>query len=1422
MVDFNAINPYMGDRKQSFEEFVSQLARREKIPNAQIFVRNGRPDAGCECYWLLNDGKEWAWQAKYFTQSLEKSQFDQIESSIKTAIKKHPNISKYYIAMPIDPPDARVDNRESMRAKWEQHILNWQKEYPNVEFVVWWASDLINILQRLENIGFVKFWFGKEVFTEKWFQEQNYINIKDLGQRYTPEINIELDINKIFDGIAADEVFHSQYKEYLLAFLKSLMNIPKTDVAFDSFIQAIAEEAKKLKENFEKTIGHLDFKSIDKSSCLISEKLSSLNELLQEKIISIISNKEFKDPEKIKIKENYDFFNTRLSDVNSSFHQLFGFIKGASAQLYDNPYLLLQGEAGSGKSHLLADIVLKRCAKQQDSILLLGQKFKDTRDPKIQILEQLGLQCSFDDLLEALQCVSEIKQKRIILFIDALNEGAGKSFWQDYLSGIVEKLRKFNGLGLVCSLRSTYIAIFEENIKNSNFVKYSHEGFDSIEFEATKKFLSYYKIESPNIPLFNPEFSNPLFLKLFCEGLNSLGIHKITDGFLEISNVFGFFIQAINKKLLGERASMKLVNAAIDCILKYEINNSTNVILYDTAIELLEPLQQKYNKGSSLLLEDLISEGILIKDANYRKNEFIDIGYERLKDYLIAERLLNKSITLSKKQLKMFFKNPEYYQGVVDALAVLLPNNEGPEIFDVLSSDRLKDVVCRAFLKSLLWRRWKTFKPERVSWYIDEVILKDNYAHDNFYDILIYSSTAPKSFFNALKAHEYLTKQSLPLRDAWWIPFINDRFADKNTPLFRLIDWAYDAEERPYISDESMELSAIMLAWILASSNRAARDKVTRALVRLLSNRPHLTIKLLKRFEGINDPYIYERIYAVAYGVVLCAEKHDYLKELAEYIYQSVFNKDFVYPHVLLRDYARGVIEYALSLKVSLEIDVVKIRPSYKSIFPSIPSDDEIKKYEIDYEIAAKNPKLYGISLILSSMRPEHTRDGSGGMYGDFGRYIFQSAISHFIDKTKTEENCIQDMVNIVIKRIFDLGYNADIHGEYDHWMANRSVSRHDSINERIGKKYQWISMHELLAQLADNYKMRDDSSWPDKNEVNFEGPWEPYVRDVDPSNTAICYTEEIPTEQKYENWNVSNNQWVKISEDLPDPKNLFLADKNKWVLLNGFYQWDEPKELGQEKYSSPSKELFYILNSYFVPLEQYEVVSQWLGKQNLGGRWLPEKGERYELLNREFAWAPSFKFFLDSRYFNGLEKHQLSEEKTLEEIVEEKPGLVLKVTNGKDEIIDEIRIPPQKIYKKEKKIIGDIFYTVTSRYLYERERDLSDEKKLHCSIKKPCLMLFEYFKLKYKKYENCLYTPTDELACVDLGGKLYFRRDLMDIFLKANNLSFLWTLLGEKNIVKPDYSGKRPHSKLTISGIYTYFSDNNIKGSMKADLKTF
>jgi hypothetical protein len=511
----------------------------------------------------------------------------------------------------------------------------------------------------------------------------------------------------------------------------------------------------------------------------------------------------------------------------------------------------------------------------------------------------------------------------------------------------------------------------------------------------------------------------------------------------------------------------------------YKLEHGFDYISISEAVKIIGEIQKEYSISGNLF-EALLSENLLTKNIYYVgrvHEEGLYIIYERLEDHLIIDYLLKKASLdhlyeefLEGGVFYPYIKDEDslyYYRGLIDALTIQLPEKFGVELFEMVPNLSTESVIIESFIESMLWRKYETLSGEKIKEYINTTVFQSGVCAF-FFETIISVATEPKHPFNAHMIHSFLDKFSLAQRDAFWTQLIYNYYpSDEDNSVKRLIEWSWTNEPKNYISDDSILLTVIMLSWFLASPNRKLRDCSTKAMICLLQYRIYLIKPLLEKFDNVNDPYIYERIFAAAYGSIMRAKTTQYpiLTELCIYIYNAIFNKETVYPHILLRDYARGIIEYALHQKVKLGIDISKIRPPYNSNFPSIPLDDEIELLRVDYKYPDYEKKK-SLAMILRSMQVEYLRNGEVAWYGDFGRYVFQAKLSHWPDLNST------DLMNIAIKRIMELGYDFLIHGEFDAHLGS-GRNRRDQYRERIGKKYQWVALHELLAQVADKYDLK-------------------------------------------------------------------------------------------------------------------------------------------------------------------------------------------------------------------------------------------------------------------------------------------------------------------------------------------------------------
>lgn len=443
-IDFNNIRP-LGSQNDGFEEFVCQLAHRMNVPTGKRFVRNGRPDGGVECYWELDNGDLWMWQAKFFNSVPGAPQFSQIDDSVRTALSLYRNVKRYYIAIPQDLPDDGKATTKSARKRYEEKVEQWHQMDGAAEtvFIYWGKHELLNILGRKENEGLVYFWFNQEEFTEHDFESQNRKAIDALGNRYTPELNVELDISRVFDGLSRNSRFEVRFKERLAKYKVAWKRIYLTEEDQES------AEYETLRGKVVKIIGEGEQFSFEGIDAVPLEEYGRRIEAAAELALSFIQFLDNKQTQRNKTKAKGDkstVYSDLTQGVRSFYYESLEFtnyLSSIECQAVNVPLILVNGEAGVGKSHLLADVVERRRKDGQYSLLFLGQDFNSQDDPWTQIFKQLKFSGTEDQFLQALEAKAETAGKRIVVFMDALNEGGGKTLWFKHLKSFVNQIKEY-------------------------------------------------------------------------------------------------------------------------------------------------------------------------------------------------------------------------------------------------------------------------------------------------------------------------------------------------------------------------------------------------------------------------------------------------------------------------------------------------------------------------------------------------------------------------------------------------------------------------------------------------------------------------------------------------------------------------------------------------------------------------------------------------------------------------------------------------------------------------------------------------------------------------------------------------------------------------------------------------------------------
>lgn len=1237
------IKPLKGSQNNAFEELVCQLAHQE-FQSQGKFTRISAPDGGIEAMCECSDGSLYGWQAKYFLSSFSSAQWQQIEGSFKESLKNYLNLTKYYVCVATDRANANISRNKSFLVKWEEYVRKWkefaQSQGREIEFEFWGSFELSNLLSKPENAGKRFFWFNENELSDTWFEQSNYRAISNLGVRYTPEINVDLPIAMQLESLARTESFKENFRNQ---FSQLLIDVK-------SQYQSI-HRYEELNQHFEPVYKIL-IEKLNLSAIYDLEMVIDINLLIQKTNELIMYLEDFSQDDLNKEKDNNNDHYHFIKLING-LEDIIQLLNSSELSLFNGKVLVLTGQAGSGKSHLLGDFVQKRQDSGKYALLLLGQDFTEKSNMWNQIFKQLNLNNITPDVfLSALNSIGEMQKERVILAIDALNEGEGKSLWNNQLNGLIELVSQYPNIGLVLSVRDSYknIVFNQLNAKNKDKLCYvRHTGFMDNEFEAIQIFFPYYGLQLPSVPLLNPEFSNPLYLKLFCESLKFQGETYVPKGHKGFNCIIKSYLDGVEERIceqIEQDIGSNLVQRAINVIAKLQLEEDKYGLDYLTVKRAIrdELIEDIAESDAKRFIDYLIKENVISKNAYYnRDEEYIYFNYERIGDYqkanLILQDVHNKDDFiqwLNTEQGKALCNRVGYDRGIWEAWSVLLPEQFDFEVFEVL--DCSKDFVWfEIVVENLFWRLPETINMQKLQQFLDN---HQYFNQATWTDVLYQLATEINHPLNIRYLHNKLHSLSLADRDEVWTAFIALK-SYQCQAIDRLLTWCHKSSGQENIEPEALLLGTIAVSWLFTSTDKQSRNKYINALAHLLWNRLEIALELFKEFNTVNDPYVMEGILSAIHGAAVYSENLSYLKVLALEIDNQIFNKSEageIYPNVLVRDYARYIIEYSLQKDnySSNDIDLIRTRitPPYRSYFPDVlPTNEEIdEKYHSD-----------GQKIIIRSMTTEYGRGICG--YGDFGRYTFEAKF-HQWESYKLGNIINVDLLsNYACQMIFEqFGYDDKKHLEFDRESCSRDWRRGDTGKiERIGKKYQWLSLYEILARVMDNFPAfidRDnDESERDyvRNLDDFYLP-KPQIKISPPTrinvfsqykNQEQCNTKHYFTIQD----DVLIDDWVQTNDFL-DISNLLELTINgeKWLVLERHDDFREMAQFGKKETYDIQKWLQ--IRSYLVKESQYSKAKTWLEQQNFMGRWMPEGNEYYEININQFFIENTFNKWKEiSRY---------------------------------------------------------------------------------------------------------------------------------------------------------------------------------------------
>ncbi|WP_316198080.1 hypothetical protein [Bradyrhizobium sp. SZCCHNS2002] len=1094
----------------AFEEFCCQLFRRApEVPANSRYrrVRGDGGDGGIEAAWTLPANGVWALQAKFF-DALGAKQKAQLTKSVQQATANYPRLVRYSICVPFNL--TATTGAKAGRSKKGQHekisewITQWQAELSaegrSVQFDVWDESELLGRLAAADTTGgLARYWFDQEALTCLWFAEQLTEARAQAGPRYSPELSLATPLDDALQAFGRSEVWTKKIEQLAMNFAEKFDRWHRTA---ESTIEPLGGSPGELASEARAVVqAALPLKQILTCAAENPEGLASV-EFRQAVELSLARGTLLEPKMKAGLVaihgENADTLGFRqyqaeymvafpmapldqLRELLASLREIEILAVGQEGRLPGAVGMLLRGEAGVGKTHGILDAALRRHASGLLSVVLFGEDVIDT-DPWAALIAKLGLGSAQgrEGLLDALNAAGEATGLPLIIFIDALNETRpDRRRWQSWLPPMIEQIRRRRFLKVCLSCRDSYVR--EVMPPQFDIPIVEHNGFLGKEYEAQFAFFQHYGLGVPAEPLLQEEFANPLFLRLVCEALRDSAAQAIPAGREGIRAIISLLLQAKNERASAACDYDSRDNRVSGAMLRLAGAMATvdsRVLPLSEARMLVDQAATLKSQSLFAVLESESLVSIIEQTGTGLGAEpsySVRFTFERIGDHLIAEHLLEgvvdaKAAFAAGGRLHFLVENEDAARinaGLLEALSIQLPEAHGVELIDMLDGDE-NSFLWPAFIAGLQWRNPRHVGDRTVE-FVRQALGSTKYTSSTM-EALLSLAARPNHPLNAGFLDYVLQGIRLLERDPFWANCLETSYTNWSDTIrveggvHRLIDTACRANLNS-LPDAAATLWATMLAWFCASPDRRIRDRSTMAMVNIFRARPRCILPLMRRFLSIDDEYISERVLVAAYGALLLNESGSDLREVARHVYDAFFAENDPPLNACLRDHARLIIELSVELGVAPDgIDEALYRPPYQSAWPIVlPTEDEVAGYAKD---RTRFPQMNLVQQI-------------GFATGtDFARYIVEPSVTSAFD---TEGAGLEKLgiFRWFLRQAVAFGYPG-LRGQcalFDRVLLGKFGGGRSKPGwaERLGKKYYWIFLRQLVGQIADHL---DRTSW--------------------------------------------------------------------------------------------------------------------------------------------------------------------------------------------------------------------------------------------------------------------------------------------------------------------------------------------------------
>ena len=644
---------------------------------------------------------------------------------------------------------------------------------------------ILDLVRKYPYLG--SYYFGNHTLDMKWIESHTNHMFDELGERYNRVFNVETESSIELSLFLHDEMAVRYINEKKNELKKKIETLYWRDDQNRDYLNALAEAVEVLPDVSVETLCD-SIKWID----MVVEKVRRYYDEYELKCKELEYVKE-------KVHTRYTDLSQSQDDRERARKEYFELVQEISnlQELLDLPrkveigkkeQLLLQsdvmnlcGRAGSGKSQLLAHKTNTLLLENRITLLLLAGLYFSDAAIQEQIMSNLRLEFSFEELIDVLEAIGERDNRIVPILIDALNETWHNKLWKSGLPLIIDKVRQSPMVKLVFSYRPEYgKALLTESvlqaIDNSDIVTIIHRGFEDDSVTAVTDFLNHYNIPFAPQEYFSPEMTNPLFLTLYCKTYNGEEVSLSVLYERLIEKIGAKVYSALDLHSKGFCESDDILSPLLNQMADQMADNNHRGIAKTDLMKL--SYWTEYGLAPALYVGQLVKEGLLHSYV-FDGEEYYYFAYDQMNDYYIAKAILGAHTDKGEIRdylIKHVLKIKDGKLGdagnidlFVNACALYADRNgeECIDIIDLLDDENDQYDVFSVYIRSFQWRNTNSINDTLVH----NLLKKYPCSIDEFWRMLIGNSIKVFHPLNACFLHELLSGYELNERDYYWTIF---------------------------------------------------------------------------------------------------------------------------------------------------------------------------------------------------------------------------------------------------------------------------------------------------------------------------------------------------------------------------------------------------------------------------------------------------------------------------------------------------------------------------------------------------------------------------------------------------------------------------------------------------------------------------